>query len=47
VLPLYAYQLSFRFFRLGEGAAAAALLVLIPLGLSLLYVRRMRGEEAS
>jgi len=47
VLPLYAYQLSFTFFRLGDGAAAATLLVAIPLALSVLYVRRMRREEAS
>jgi multiple sugar transport system permease protein len=46
VLPLYAYQLSFRFFRLGDGAAAATLLVAIPLVLSVLYVRRMREEDA-
>jgi multiple sugar transport system permease protein len=47
VLPLYAYQLSFTFFRLGDGAAAATLLVAIPLALSAIYVRRMRAEEAS
>jgi multiple sugar transport system permease protein len=47
VLPLYAYQLSFTFFRLGDGAAAATLLVAIPLALSVIYVHRMRNEEAA
>ena len=46
VLSLYVYEVFFRFFRFGEGAAAAVLLLVVPLLTGLFYVRRLRREEA-
>ncbi len=45
VLSLYVYEVFFKFFRFGQGAAALLLLV-VPLLVGALYVRRMRREEA-
>lgn len=45
VMPIYAYTVGFSFFRLGEGAVATTLLLIIPLVLSLVYFRVSRGEE--
>jgi multiple sugar transport system permease protein len=47
VLPIYAYTVGFSFFKLGEGAVATTLLLIIPLVLSLVYFRVSRGEESS
>jgi multiple sugar transport system permease protein len=47
VLPIYAYTVGFSFFKLGEGAVATTLLLIIPLVLSLLYFRVSRSEEAA
>lgn len=47
VLPIFAYTVGFSFFRLGEGAVATTLLLIIPLVLSLVYFRMSREEEAS
>jgi multiple sugar transport system permease protein len=45
VLGIQVYKLSFEFFRFGEGAAAANLLLVIPLILAGLYVWLRRKEE--
>ncbi|MFE9649012.1 carbohydrate ABC transporter permease [Streptomyces sp. NPDC006365] len=45
VLSLYVYEVFFRFFRFGEGAAAGLLLLVVPLLAGLGYVRRLRREE--
>ncbi|AOS63505.1 carbohydrate ABC transporter permease [Actinoalloteichus hymeniacidonis] len=44
VLPLLAYEQFFEFFRFGEGAAITVLLLVIPLVVSIWYVRRI-GKE--
>ena len=46
-LPLYVYDLTFEFFRFGDGAAAATLLLLISLGVSVFYLWLSRHEEAA
>lgn len=46
-LPLFAYDLTFEFFRFGDGATAAAVLLLISLGLSTVYLWLIRREEAA
>lgn len=46
-LPLYVYDLTFEFFRFGDGAAAATLLLLISLGVSIFYLWLSRNEEAA
>ena len=45
VLPITVYQKSFEFFQLGEGAAAANVLLLIPLLLSVGYLWLRRRED--
>ncbi|MFE7277026.1 carbohydrate ABC transporter permease [Streptomyces sp. NPDC057623] len=47
VLSLYVYEVFFRFFRFGEGAAAGLLLLVVPLLTGALYVRRLRREDAT
>lgn len=47
VLPVYAYTIGFGFFRLGEGAVATTLLLVVPLVLSLVYFWLTRREEAA
>ena len=47
VLPIYIYKLTFSFFRFGEGAAAAMLLLAGLLLLAVGYARLMRAEEAA
>jgi multiple sugar transport system permease protein len=47
VLPIYAYTVGFSFFRLGDGAVAATLLLVIPVALSLVYFWLTRREEAA
>ncbi|MGP4052169.1 carbohydrate ABC transporter permease [Streptomyces sp. 2A115] len=44
VLSLYVYEVFFKFFRFGEGAAAGLLLLLVPLLAGALYVLRLRRE---
>ncbi|MBL1101760.1 carbohydrate ABC transporter permease [Streptomyces coffeae] len=44
VLSLYVYEVFFRFFRFGQGAATALLLLVVPLLTAALYVRRLRHE---
>jgi multiple sugar transport system permease protein len=44
VLSVYVYEVFFKFFRFGEGAAAGLLLLLVPLVAGVAYVRRLRGE---
>ncbi|WP_371578261.1 carbohydrate ABC transporter permease [Streptomyces sp. NBC_01314] len=44
VLSVYVYEVFFKFFRFGEGAAAGLLLLLVPLVAGVSYVRRLRGE---
>jgi multiple sugar transport system permease protein len=45
VLSLYVYEVFFTSFRFGEGAAAALLLLVVPLLAGVLYVRRLRRED--
>lgn len=47
VLSIDVYKLSFEYFRLGTGAAAATVLLIIPLALSVVYLilRRNEGES--
>jgi multiple sugar transport system permease protein len=45
VLPIHTYKLSFSFFRFGEGAAAATLLLIGLLGVAVLYLWATRREE--
>jgi len=45
VLPIYAFQLTFEFFRFGEGAAAATVLLLALLPVAALYLWVSRREE--
>ncbi|MBC2900626.1 carbohydrate ABC transporter permease [Streptomyces cupreus] len=45
VLSLYVYEVFFKFFRFGQGAAAGLLLLVVPLLTGVWYVRRLRREE--
>ena len=47
VLPIYAYTVGFSFFRLGDGAVATTLLLIIPVTLSLVYFWVTRREEVA
>ncbi|MFI7015032.1 carbohydrate ABC transporter permease [Streptomyces sp. NPDC050164] len=47
VLSLYVYEVFFRFFRFGQGAAAGLLLLAVPLLVGGCYVWRLRREEAT
>ena len=47
VLSISVYTLSFEYFRLGDGAAAANVLLIIPLVLSVIYLWFRRREESS
>lgn len=47
VMPIYAYTVGFSFFRLGDGAVATTLLLVIPVLLSLVYFWFTRREEAA
>lgn len=47
VLPIQTYRLSFTFFRFGEGAAAATLLLVGLIGVALAYLFWTRREEAA
>lgn len=47
VLPLYVYDVLFEFFRFGRGAAASILVLVLPIIISLVYLRLLRREEAS
>lgn len=47
VLPIYAYKLTFDFFRFGDGAAASTLLLVGLLVLAFGYARLIRSEEAN
>jgi multiple sugar transport system permease protein len=47
VLPIYIFKLTFNFFRFGEGAAAAMLLLLGLLCLAVGYSRLIQREDAA
>ena len=47
VLPIYAYQLTFEFFRFGHGAAAATLLLVGLVGVAIAYLWWSRREEVA
>lgn len=47
VMPIYAYTVGFSFFRLGDGAVATTLLLIIPIALSIVYFWVSRREEAA
>ena len=47
VLAIEVYKLSFEFFRFGDGAAAANVLLIIPLLLSVVYLWLRRREETT
>ena len=46
-LPILTYNLTFQFFRFGSGAAAATILLVISLALSVGYLWLIRREEAA
>ena len=46
-LPIYTYKLTFGFFRFGDGAAAATLLLTGLVGVALLYLWASRREESA
>lgn len=46
VLSLYVYEVFFKFFRFGQGAAAGLLLLVVPLLVGAFYVRRLHRDEA-
>jgi multiple sugar transport system permease protein len=47
VLPIETYNLSFKFFRFGEGAAAATMLLVALIGVALAYLFWTRREEVA
>lgn len=47
VLPIYTFKLTFNFFRFGEGAAAATVLLLGLLSLAIGYSRLIQREDAA
>jgi multiple sugar transport system permease protein len=47
VLPIYAYQLTFEFFRFGQGAAAATLLLVGLIGVAIAYLWWSRRDEVA
>ncbi|MEO5534730.1 MAG: sugar ABC transporter permease [Pseudolysinimonas sp.] len=47
VLSIAVYNLSFEYFRLGDGAAAANILLVIPLIVSVVYLLVRRREESA
>jgi multiple sugar transport system permease protein len=47
VLPVQVYKLSFDYFRFGQGAAAANIMLIIPLLLSIVYLWMRRREEVA
>jgi multiple sugar transport system permease protein len=47
VLPIYAYQLTFEFFRFGQGAAAATLLLAGMIVVAIAYLWWTRREEVA
>jgi multiple sugar transport system permease protein len=47
VLPIYTFKLTFDFFRFGDGAAAATVLLLALLSLAIGYSRLIRAEEVA
>ncbi len=47
VLSIAVYNLSFEYFRLGDGAAAANILLVIPLIVSVIYLWIRRREESA
>ncbi len=47
VLPIYIYDIFFEFFRFGQGAAASILVLVLPIILSVIYLRLLRREEAA
>ena len=47
VLSIAVYNLSFEYFRLGDGAAAANILLVIPLIVSVIYLIVRRREESA
>ena len=47
VLPIYTFKLTFQFFRFGEGAAAAVMLLLGLLFLAIGYARLIQREDVA
>lgn len=47
ILPIYAYNEAFQFFRFDTGAVSTTLMLVVPLGLSVLYFRYLRKEETA
>jgi multiple sugar transport system permease protein len=45
-LPVYAYARSFTYLQAGMGAALAVLMFLLLLGVTAVYFRVFRGDEA-
>ena len=47
ILPYYAYELSFKMFKFGEGAAASCISFIIVGVLAFIYIRISGKEEAA
>jgi multiple sugar transport system permease protein len=47
VLPLYIYDVSLKFFRFGEGAAASTMLLVAMLAVAAVYLRLVSKEETT
>lgn len=47
IMPIYAYDLAFQFFRFSEGAVASTVLIAISVVMSLVYFWATRREEAA
>jgi multiple sugar transport system permease protein len=47
ILPVYAYEQAFIFFKFGKAAVATTILLVIPTVLSILYFHSIKKEERS
>ena len=45
VLPIYAYEQAFQYFRFGEGAVATTLLLVVPLAIAVVYYFLIQKEQ--
>jgi multiple sugar transport system permease protein len=45
VVPIYAYEQAFQYFRFGEGAVATTLLLIVPLAIAVVYYLMIRKEQ--
>lgn len=45
VVPIYAYEQAFQYFRFGEGAVATTVLLIVPLAIAVVYYLMIRKEQ--